>query len=179
MTERNDAIIIGGGHNGLVCAAYLARAGLKTIILEALPQVGGAAVTDEFAPGFRVSSGAHLLYGFHPKIARDLKLKLPLAARDLPTVSLNHDGPHVTLGRNRLVGEMVTSQDQDAYKRFSKQMRSYASALRPMLSASPPGLKGLSTQDISLLTHMGINLRGRLGKAALPESATHHWIQYF
>ena len=57
-----DTIIIGGGHNGLVCAAYLAKAGHKVTVLEAAEEVGGAAITREFAPGFRVSGCAHLLY---------------------------------------------------------------------------------------------------------------------
>ena len=59
---RYDCVIIGGGHNGLVCAATLARGGRSVLVLEAADMVGGAAVTREFAPGFRVSAGAHLLH---------------------------------------------------------------------------------------------------------------------
>ena len=62
MTDRYDAIIVGAGHNGLVCASYLARAGCSVLALEANEQVGGAAITREFAPGYSVSAGAHLLY---------------------------------------------------------------------------------------------------------------------
>jgi len=62
MTDNNKVVIIGGGHNGLVCAAYLAKAGNHVTLLEASGQVGGAAITREFAPGFRVSAGAHLLH---------------------------------------------------------------------------------------------------------------------
>jgi phytoene dehydrogenase-like protein len=62
MTDRNRIVIVGAGHNGLVCAAYLAKAGREVVVLEAADRVGGAAVTREFAPGFRVSACAHLLY---------------------------------------------------------------------------------------------------------------------
>lgn len=70
-----DAIIIGGGHNGLVCAAYLARHGLSPLVLERRPVVGGAAVTEEIAPGFRASIFSYLMSILHPRIIRDLELK--------------------------------------------------------------------------------------------------------
>ena len=69
-----DAIVIGGGHNGLVCAFYLAKAGLKTCVLEARPIVGGAAVTEEFAPGFRNSTASYTVSLLRPKVIADMKL---------------------------------------------------------------------------------------------------------
>src|SRR5713226_2806635 len=72
--SRYDAIIIGGGHNGLVCACYLAAAGLSVAVFERRAIVGGAAVTEEFHPGFRNSSASYTVSLLHPKVIRDLKL---------------------------------------------------------------------------------------------------------
>src|SRR3989442_974216 len=76
MTEQNkyDVIIIGAGHNGLVCASYLARAGRKVLVLERQGVVGGAAVTDEFAPGYRISTASYLISLLLPEVERDLEL---------------------------------------------------------------------------------------------------------
>src|SRR4030095_14137809 len=71
-----DIAIIGAGHNGLVTATYLAKAGQKVVVLEASDRIGGAAVTREFAPGFKTSGVAHILHALHPKVVRDLGLKL-------------------------------------------------------------------------------------------------------
>src|SRR6187402_849491 len=72
--QKYDAVIVGGGHNGLVCACYLAAAGLKTIVLERRGVVGGAAVTEEFFPGFRNSVASYTVSLLNPKIIRDLDL---------------------------------------------------------------------------------------------------------
>src|SRR6187551_3879459 len=74
MSSRYDAIIIGGGHNGLVAAAYLARAGRKTLVLEKRPVVGGAAVTEEIFPGFKFSVFSYVVSLLRPEIIRDLEL---------------------------------------------------------------------------------------------------------
>ena len=77
MTDsgRYDAIVVGGGHNGLVCAAYLGRAGLRTVVLERRELLGGAAVTEEVWPGYRVSTASYVVSLFSPRIVRDLGLK--------------------------------------------------------------------------------------------------------
>src|ERR1700739_983783 len=75
MPADFDVIVIGAGHNGLVCGAYLAKAGLKTLVLERRGLVGGAAVTEEFAPGFRASRFSYVMSLLHPRVIRDLDLR--------------------------------------------------------------------------------------------------------
>ena len=101
MTERPwDAVIVGGGHNGLVAGFYLARAGLRTLILERRPFVGGACNTEEFAPGYRASTGAYVLSMLRPAIWQDMRLVERGIVVDPagPTLNLYPDGAHYYLG---------------------------------------------------------------------------------
>src|SRR5277367_1586040 len=95
MTAGYDSIVIGGGHNGLICAAYLARGGQKVLLVEASDRLGGAAVTREFAPGFRVSAGAHVLHMLPAGIFGELGLArhgLMLPAQRMPTTAMGPAG---------------------------------------------------------------------------------------
>ena len=100
MTDRDHTIVIGGGHNGLVCAAYLARAGHRVTVLERMEQVGGMAATREFAPGYKASL-AHLSWLLDADITQELQLAengLEMAAGSLATVALAADGNHLVIG---------------------------------------------------------------------------------
>ena len=98
--DRRDIVIIGGGHNGLVTAFYLAKAGFKPLVLERRPQVGGAAVTDEFHPGFRCSTLAHTAGPIRPDIVRDMRLEkhgLRFITPETCVTALSPDGRALSL----------------------------------------------------------------------------------
>jgi phytoene dehydrogenase-like protein len=165
MTNSNyDAIIIGAGHNGLVCASYLARSGRKVLVVEAAATPGGAAATREFAAGYKVSSGAHLLTQLNPKVASDLSLErhgLSLAASNLKTVALAEDGNHISFDGAELSG--VSAQDQSAYTAFYQQNLKFAKVLNGFFSNRPPTLVNRSLGDTLSLLKLGWNIR-TLGK---------------
>src|SRR6202048_82192 len=99
--RRSDALIIGGGHNGLVCSAYLAAAGLKVTVLERRSVVGGAAVTEEFHPGYRNSVASYTVSLLNPKVIRDLELPaygLRVVERKLSNFLPTQDGRYLIIG---------------------------------------------------------------------------------
>ena len=164
MTER--IIIVGGGHNGLVCAAYLARAGREVLVLEAADTVGGAARTREFAPGFQVSACAHLLLGLDPRVTRDLKLAhhgLSLAGEHLGTVALAQDGQHLTIRGPRVDGTTLSGADQAALAEHHARMTRFAGLLAKIYGRRPPRLTADGWQDLLGLAQTGLDVR-RLGR---------------
>ena len=123
MTDRYDAIVIGAGHNGLVCSALLAKAGKKVLVLEANEQVGGAAVTREFTDGYSVSACAHLLYQLQPKVRKELGLSTKLASDAMQTVALAESGEHVRYSAGDVTG--VGDSDDRHFANFGIEYYEY------------------------------------------------------
>ena len=167
MTDKYDAIVVGAGHNGLVCATLLAQSGKQVLLLEANDQVGGAAITREFADGFSVSACAHLLYNLQPSVRKDLKLSPRLAAEDMMTIALDNDGEHVRIKGGTVTG--AKDGDAEAYKAFYKRMTRFADLLGKYLNKTPPRLAmDASKSDLFTLASLGLDLR-RLGKVEMRE----------
>ena len=166
MTDRFDAIVVGAGHNGLVCSALLAKAGKKVLVLEANEQVGGAAVTREFADGYSVSACAHLLYQLQPKVRKELGLAPKLASDDMQTIALSPDGAHVRYSGSQVSG--VSDADAASFEAFHKRMTRFADLLNTYLNKTPPRLGTKSASDLATLAQLGLDMR-RLGKTEMRE----------
>ena len=165
MLDRYDSIIIGAGHNGLVCAAYLARSGQRVLVLEASDSPGGLAASREFHPGFHASV-AHSVSHFPKKIVSDLKLASLGLENALPTIGLSANNDHVVLHQNSLGG--TGAGDADAYRRYSRLMRRFAAVLKPFWLKTMPRIGATSVADIMTFGHIGLNVR-RLGKKDMGE----------
>jgi phytoene dehydrogenase-like protein len=141
--EHCDALIIGAGHNGLVCAAYLAAAGLKVTVLERRAVVGGAAVTEEFHPGFRNSVAAYTVSLLNPKIIRDLDLPghgLRVVERRCANFLPTSDGRYLLTGAGRTEAEVARFSARDAARlpEYHERLEAIADVLRDMVLTTPP-----------------------------------------
>ncbi|MCH9005406.1 MAG: NAD(P)/FAD-dependent oxidoreductase [Proteobacteria bacterium] len=166
MTDTYDAIVVGAGHNGLVCSALLAKAGKRVLVLEANSQVGGAAITREFTDGYSVSACAHLLYQLQPEVRKDLKLSTRLASEDMTTIALSEDGNHLRISADSVEG--VSDEDAEQYRRFRKRMTRFSDLLRKFFNKRPPRLGTKDIQDFITLGQLGLDMR-MLGKEEMQE----------
>ena len=165
-----DIIIVGGGHNGLVTAAYLARAGLKTVVLERRELVGGASVTEEIYPGFRCSTLAHAAGPLSPQITADLNLSrfgLQMFIPEARVLALGSDGRSLCLynDTSRAVSEIEKFSAGDAknYPEFLKSFSRIGKVLSPLVTMTPPSIDQPAAADVWQLGKLGLAFRG-LGK---------------
>jgi phytoene dehydrogenase-like protein len=176
---KADVVIIGGGHNGLVTAALLARGGLKPLVLERRDVLGGAAVTEEFHPGFRASTVAHVLGPLRASVVEDLDLKnrgLGFVEAEPRVFAPLPDGGGVALwgdaGKTAFELRKLSPPDADRYPEFHRSLSAIAAYLSRLLTLTPPDidrpLKGRSCPGSgSGMGFRGLGPRGRAAPAAL------------
>src|SRR5918994_3397438 len=160
-----DAIVVGGGHNGLVHAAYLAKAGLRTLVLEKNDLVGGAAITEEVVPGFSFTTFSYALSLLRPEIIHDLDLVdhgfLPLMMPS--SFHPTGDGDYLLFGddhaQNLQEVRRHSPRDADAYERYHRDLDRVCRAIRPLFDNAPPNIFGNDPEDAVdvrwLLDHLG------------------------
>jgi len=171
MTQT-DVVIIGAGHNGLVCAAYLAAAGLKVIVLERRGVVGGAAVTEEFHPGFRNSVAAYTVSLLNPKVIRDLDLHhhgLRIVERRMANFLPLPDGRYLATGEGRTKAEVAkfSNRDADRLDAYNDRLDAIADVVRALVLETPPNLPEGGWLEALPQLLKSARLGGDLGKLTL------------
>src|SRR6266487_8437 len=155
---KYDAIVIGGGHNGLTAAAYLARAGRKVLVLERRHVLGGAAVTEEVFPGFRFSVCSYVVSLLRPQIIRELDLPRDGTFTPMPNGNYlwrvnDHAKTHREIARH-------SKLDAEAYDEYGKAMVEMARFVKPMLDMTPPDPLSLNPRELMKLLFLGNRFRG-------------------
>lgn len=166
--SSTDTIIIGGGHNGLICATLLARAGQKVMLVEAGESLGGLARPREFHPGFKASV-AQTLYALPKSVINALDLGqhgfIP-SNETLTTTALSLNEPPVTLAGSTIAG--ACEADTAAFTGYKQQLAVFSRALAPFWSKTMPRIGATGLQDLMTFGHLGLNIR-KLGKADMLE----------
>jgi phytoene dehydrogenase-like protein len=166
MADKNqyDAIVVGGGHNGLVNGAYLAKAGLKTLILERRHLVGGAAITEELHPGFSFTTFSYALSLLRPEIIQELDLPkhgfMPLLMPS--TFAPTDDGDYLLLGKDKNENHHQIARhskhDADAYDAYSHMMDQVVHAIRPLMDSIPPDITSKDPEERARMAAIGAYL---------------------
>ena len=171
MPAPREIVIIGGGHNGLVTAFYLAKAGFKPLVLERRNQIGGAAITEEFHPGFRSSVLTHSAGPLRPDVVHDMQLGrhgLKLITPEVGVTALSPDGRALILYRDveRAAQEIAEFSETDAakYREFQPALEKASRVIGKSLALTPPEVERPTAADLFGLLNLGRSLRG-LGKA--------------
>jgi phytoene dehydrogenase-like protein len=167
--KKHDVVIIGGGHNGLVCAAYLARAGRRVLVLERRERVGGAAMSEEVFPGFRFSVFSYVVSLLRPEIIRDLELPrhglhiLPLESTLTPLPNGNYLAQWNDHDQNRRELARHSRRDAEAYDEFGLELHQMARLIKPILGLAPPDPASMHPRELLDLARLGRYFR-RLSK---------------
>ena len=183
----NDVVIVGGGHNGLVAAYYLAKAGLRTVVCERRDIVGGCCVTEEFAPGFRASTGAYVLSMLREPVWRDLKLVERGIEVDPagPALNLFADGSTLhlddDLAKTQAEVRRFSPADANALPGFEDELAEIAKLILPLFDTTPPDPRRVRPRELAMLAKLAIRNRRRISDALFlfGTSATQYLSEYF
>jgi phytoene dehydrogenase-like protein len=172
-----DAIIVGGGHNGLINGAYLAKSGLNTLILERRHLVGGAAITEELHPGFQFTTFSYALSHIRPEIVHELELVrfgfMPLLMES--TLSPMKNGDYLLFGQDEQenVAEISrhSKHDADAYLQYSHDVARVVEAIRPLLDSIPPNIVSTDPEELVRMAALAQHIRN------LPSKVIHNAVR--
>jgi phytoene dehydrogenase-like protein len=155
MAQTYDAIVVGGGHNGLVTSAYLGAKGLKVLVVERRPYVGGASVTEEPWPGFKVSTAAYVISLLRREVVRDLDLKrhgLTIYPQDPPYFQPYPDGRHLMIwndyAKTREQIRKFSARDAEVYEEYERTLNRLSEFVEPLMMMTPPDPTSSKARDL-------------------------------